>query len=406
MSQSEPGTAYVLKMYPRFSETFIVSEILAREAAGDRIEIFSLRPPNDPRFHPELARVQAPVTYIDRPTKTIDLWESLKAAGAAGLTAALARVFPQLAAAEPDDAVQAVTLATVLQRRNIRHIHVHFASAAASVARLASAITGIPFSFTAHAVDIFHDSVNAEDLRLKLQEAHHAVTISRFNVRYLRRRFPSATARLHLVRNGLELDRFPYRDPRPPGGIVRVAAVGRLVEKKGFQYLVPAAAELLGQGLKVELRIAGTGRLEEELATSIDRLGLDHQVRLLGPQTQDQVLDLLDASDIFMAPCVVGADGNADGMPTVLLEAMATGVPCISTAVTGIPEVIRNGTTGLLVRPGNPHALARAVQKLASPRVDRVTLARNARALIEEDYDVKRQAGLLRSLDVAERKVA
>ncbi|MCX6497270.1 MAG: glycosyltransferase [Arthrobacter sp.] len=406
MSPSEPGTAYVLKMYPRFSETFIVSEILAREAAGDRIEIFSLLPPNDPRFHSELARVQAPVTYIDRPLKTSDLWECFHAAGAVGLTGALGRNFAELSAAAPDDAVRAINLAVALQHRNIRHMHVHFASGATSVARLASAITGIPYSFTAHAVDIFHDSVSSEDLRIKLEQAHHAVTISDFNLRYLRHRFPAATARLHLVRNGLDLDRFPYRDPRPLGSTMRIAAVGRLVEKKGFQYLLPAAAELLEEGFRLDLRIAGTGVLADELEATIERLGLCDHVRLIGAQTQDQVHELLDASDIFIAPCVVAADGNADGMPTVLLEAMAAGVPCISTAVTGIPEVVRNGSTGILARPANPHFLARAIQKMSSPGTDRVALTRNARALIEQDFDVRRQAELLRSLALAERRVA
>lgn len=406
MWQSEPGTAYVLKMYPRFSETFIVSEILAREAAGDRIEIFSLRPSNDLRFHAELARVQAPVTYIDRPQKTSDLWENFRTAEAAGLAGALARNFTELTAATPDDAVQAINLAVALLQRNIRHIHVHFASAATSVARLASAITGIPFSFTAHAVDIFHESVRSEDLRIKLEQAHHAVTISRYNFRYLRRLFPASTSRLHLVRNGLELARFPYRDPHPVGATVRVAAVGRLVEKKGFQHLLPAAAELLEQGVHLDVRIAGTGALAEEFQDTIERLRLTDHVQLIGPQTQDQIHELLRSSDVFMAPCVVGADGNADGMPTVLLEAMATGVPCIGTAVTGIPEVVRTGQTGILAKPGNPHALARAVQQLNSPGTDRVSMARNARTLIERDYDGRRQAEALRSLCLTERKVA
>jgi glycosyltransferase involved in cell wall biosynthesis len=267
-------------------------------------------------------------------------------------------------------------------------------------------MTGIPFSFTAHAVDIFHESVRDDDLQLKLQQAHHAVTISRFNLRYLRRRFPAATSRLHLVRNGLELERFPYRDPRPLETPLRLAAVGRLVEKKGFQHLLPAAAELLDQGVKLELRIAGTGIMAEELEASINQLRLQDNVHLLGPQTQDQIHELLDSADVFLAPCVVGADGNADGMPTVLLEAMATGVPCVSTSVTGIPEAIRNGSTGVLVRPGNSHALARAVHAIASPGTDRAALARSARALVEEDYDVRRQAGLLRALSRPERQVA
>jgi glycosyltransferase involved in cell wall biosynthesis len=406
VSPSEPGTAYVLKMYPRFSETFIVSEILAREAAGDRIEIFSLLPPNDPRFHSELARVQAPVTYIGRPLKTSELWECFQAAGAAGLTGALGRNFGELAAAAPDDAVRAINLANALQHRNIRHMHVHFASGATSVARLASAITGIPYSFTAHAVDIFHDSVSSEDLRVKFEQAHHAVTISQFNLRYLRRRFPAATARLHLVRNGLDLDRFPYRDPRPLGSSVRIAAVGRLVEKKGFQHLLPAAAELLAEGFRLDLRIAGTGVLADELEAAIEHLGIGDHVRLIGAQTQDQVHELLESSDIFVAPCVVAADGNADGMPTVLLEAMAAGVPCISTAVTGIPEVVRNGWTGILARPANSHFLARAIQKMSSPGTDRASMTQNARALMERDFDVRRQAELLRSLALAARKVA
>jgi glycosyltransferase involved in cell wall biosynthesis len=405
MLQSEPATAYILKMYPRFSETFIVSEILAREAAGDRIEIFSLRPPNDPRFHPELARVKAPVTYIARPKSAERVWETFRAAEAAGLAPAVSRVFAELATTDTNDAIQAINLAVALQNRNIRHLHVHFASIPTTVARLASAITGIPYSFTAHAVDIFVETVD-DDLRTKFAQAHHAVTISEYNLRFLRRRFPDVTSRLHLVRNGLELDRFPYRDPRPIGATVRVAAVGRLVEKKGFQHLMPAAAELVAHGVPLDLRIAGTGLLAAQLQSAVEQLGLADHVRLLGPQTQDQVHELLDSCDVFVAPCVVAADGNADGMPTVLLEAMATGAPCISTAVTGIPEVVHNGRTGVLTPPGDPHLLAQAIRRMSAPSTNRVSLARNARALIERDYDVRHQAEMLRALAPVARKVA
>ncbi|MFE4544376.1 glycosyltransferase family 4 protein [Arthrobacter sp. NPDC056727] len=405
MLQSEPATGYVLKMYPRFSETFIVSEILAREAAGDRIEIFSLRPCTDQRFHPGLARVQAPVTLIGRPKSAERVWETFRAAEAAGLAPAVSRVFAELATTDPNDALQAINLAVALQNRNIRHLHVHFASTPTSVARLASAITGIPYSFTAHAVDIFVETVD-DDLRTKFAQAHHAVTISEYNLRFLQRRFPDVTSRLHLVRNGLELDRFPYRDPRPVASTVRVAAVGRLVEKKGFQHLLPAAAELVAEGFPLDLRIAGTGVLAGQLQDSIEQLGLNRHVRLLGPQTQDQVHELLDSADAFIAPCVVASDGNADGMPTVLLEAMAAGVPCISTYVTGIPEAVRNGHTGILTKPGQPHLLAQAIRRISSPATDRVALARNARALIEKDYDVRRQAEALRALSLGERRVA
>jgi len=400
MQPSEPVTAYVLKMYPRFSETFIVSEILAREAAGERIEIFALRPTTDARFHPELARVKASVTYVGRPQSTSGVWESLRTAASAGLTDGVSQALGELAAADPDDAVQAINLAAELQRRNLRHLHAHFASAATAVARLASLITGIPYSFTAHAADIFRDTVKREDLRAKLADAHHVVTISDYNLQYLRHHFPQQAERLRLVRNGLELARFPYRDPRPVGTTVRVAAVGRLVEKKGFQHLLPALASLIGSGVRADVRIAGTGMMANELQSTLAKLGLSRQVRMLGPQTQDQIHELLDWADVFVAPCIVGSDGNADGIPTVLLEAMATGTPCVSTAVTGIPEVIRDGSTGLLVEPGDPALLVQAILRITSPATDRTLLARNARTLIEREYDAGRQAAALRRLSL------
>ena len=399
MQQSEPVTAYVLKVYPRFSETFIVSEILAREAHGERIEIFALRPTTDARFHPELARVKAPVTYLGRPQSSSGVWERFRTAASAGLTDDVARALGELAAASPDDAVQAINLATELQRRNVRHLHAHFASAATAVTRLASLITGIPYSFTAHAADIFRDTVSREDLRTKLSDAHHVVTISDYNLQYLRHHFPQQADRLRLVRNGLELARFSYRDPGPVGTTVRMAAVGRLVEKKGFQHLLPALASLIRSGVRADVRIAGTGMMAEELQSTLDGLGLSRHVRMLGPQTQDQIHELLDWADVFVAPCVVGSDGNADGIPTVLLEAMATGTPCVSTTVTGIPEVIRD-STGVLVEPGNPAALAEAIRRITLPAADRTLLARNARALIEQEYDAGRQATALRRLSL------
>lgn len=406
MSQSEPETAYVLKMYPRFSETFIVSEILAREAAGERISIFSLRPPTDPRFHPELARVQAPVSYIDRPHKSEDLWDIFRSAQKAGISHAVAGAFNELTGTDPDDAAQALQLAIALQQRKIGHLHAHFGSIAANVARLASLLTRIPYSFTAHAADIFRETNDREHLRIKLEQAHHAITISQYNLSYLRRRFPGATDRLHLVRNGLELERFPYEEPRPVGEIVRIAAVGRLVEKKGFEYLLAAAAELMEGGFRLEVRIAGDGQLADDLQRTIDHRHLRASVRLLGAQTQDQVRSLLRSADVFVAPCVIGQDGNVDGLPTVLLEAMAIGVPCIGTDVTGIPEVIRDRHTGILVPPGNGHRLAEAILEICGPGIDRPALTRNARRLIEENYDSRQQAVELRALSMARKQAA
>ncbi|MCM6764295.1 glycosyltransferase [Rathayibacter sp. ZW T2_19] len=394
-----PRTAYVLKVYPRFSETFVVSEILAREAAGEDLVIVSLRAPDDPRFHPELARVSAPVRYLDKPLKASALWQGLRAAEQSPeLMESVARLLPELLRASPEDASQAVQLAAAVQREGVTHLHAHFASSATTVARLASLLTGVPYSFTAHAKDLFHESVDAADLQRKLADASFAVTVSDYNVLHLAARFPGAAGRVRRVYNGLELERFAF-SPRPERtGVLRVAAVGRLVEKKGFALLVDAAAMLAAGGQDVEIEIAGGGELHDALDERIRSAGLESRVRLLGPVPQNGVAALLRRSDVFVAPCIVGVDGNADGLPTVLLEAMATGVPCISTAVTGIPEVIRDGDTGILCRPGRVDDLARALQRVADPAFDTAGVTARARALVESEFDSRVQARTLAAL--------
>lgn len=404
MQLSSTGrVGYVVKIYPRFSETFIVTEILAREAAGEELEIFSLRPPVDPRFHPELARVQAPVTYVTRPQKLSEGWPII--AEAHGLIQNFAQRFaallPDLAECEASEVHQGVELATRVVERGITHLHAHFGSIAARTARIASALAGVPFSFTAHAKDIYHEQVDQAALIRLMQDAHHTVTVSDFNHRYLSALSPAASGRLHRVYNGLELDRFPFRDPAPVHTPFRIAAVGRLVEKKGFSFLVDAVGALVRAGHQVDVRIAGGGELRDDLAARIRLLDLEEHIQLLGPRTQSEVIELLRWADVFAAPCVIGADGNADGLPTVLLEAMAMGVVCIGSDVTGIPEVLTGAggtSTGLLVRAGNVEDLAEALAAVASRSFPRAETARSARALIERCFDSRVQCVQLQKL--------
>ncbi|WP_104197588.1 glycosyltransferase family 4 protein [Cryobacterium sp. M15] len=393
-----PRIGYVLKMYPRLSETFVVSEILAREAAGENLVIFSLRPPVDSRFHAELARVAAPVVYIDRPWKTSLLWAEFQSTAKTGVGSAMSACLDELLLADVDDAVQAVILARAVREYGITHLHAHFASVATTVARLASLLTGVPYSFTAHAKDLFHESVDPADLAVKLAGAHHAVTVSEYNFDYLRRRFPAETLRLHRVYNGLELARFPFTEHRPPSGPLAVVAVGRLVEKKGFSLLVDAAHALHHSGVALTVDIVGGGELTGALSEQIHRLGLFGTVRLLGPVSQTEVALRLAAADLFVAPCIVGSDGNADGLPTSILEAMALGVPCISTDVTGIPEIVRAGETGILCRSGSLDDLVAAMRGAADPAANLGRLARNARRVVEESFDSARQARVLGEL--------
>ena len=401
MSADRPHRiGYVLKMYPRFSETFIVSEILAREAAGEEIVIFSLRPPNDARFHPELARVQAPVIQVGRSSSPRRLWEVWgEAMAAPELARGMSSQLHELVGAGPDDAEQALAVALLAREHGVTHLHAHFASMATTVARLAALVTDLPYSFTAHAKDIFHRDVEDEDLRRKLADADHAVTISEYNRGHLRARFGAAeTARLELVRNGLELERFPFRGRTELAEVPQLLGVGRLVEKKGFDQLIDTVHALCLEGRAVRADIVGDGPLREELDAQIHELGLEQQVRLLGPRTQEEVRELLEQADLFVAPFVIGADGNADGLPTVLLEAMATGIPCVAASVTAVGEVIIDGRTGWLVPTGDTPALVDAVREALDPATDRLALVTAARALVVENYDSRGQAERLHAL--------
>jgi colanic acid/amylovoran biosynthesis glycosyltransferase len=389
---------YVLKMYPRFSETFILSEILAHEAAGTELHVVSLRPPIDGRFHGALAEVRAPVTYLShRGMSAADLWELVRYA-----TTRLPRLpaaLDELVAADAADAAQAMELAVLVKDTGLTHLHAHFGSVATTVARLASLLTGVPYTFTAHAKDIFHDEVDAADLQRKLRDAAACVTVSDFNLAHLRATQGAAADGVVRIYNGLDLSRFPYSPPEArPAAIV---AVGRLIEKKGFGDLITACSILAAEGRVFRCDIVGAGPLDGVLADQAARSGLDDVVVLRGPMPQHEVQRVVQRAAVFAAPCVVAEDGNRDGLPTVLLEAMALGTPCVATDITGVPEVIRHGDTGLIVEQHDPPALARSLARLLDDAALRGCLARSARAVVEADFDGLRQARRLRDVFAA-----
>ncbi|MGH9271798.1 MAG: glycosyltransferase, partial [Ilumatobacteraceae bacterium] len=324
MPPEDQRIGYVLKMYPRFSETFILGEILAHEAAGTDVHIVSLRPPIDGRFHGALSEVRAPVNYLThRGVRAADLWELLR--GAQARWPQLPKVLDQLVIADSDDVVQALELAALVEDAGLTHLHAHFGSVATTVARLASLLTGVPYTFTAHAKDIFHDEVDAADLRRKLIDAAACVTVSDFNVAHLRAVHGPAAAGVRRVYNGIDLRRFTYAPPTARSATI--VSVGRLVEKKGFTDLISACSILAAEGRKFRCEIVGTGPLEATLTEQVRTAGLDPLVVLHGPMPQHDVQRVVQRASVFAAPCVVADDGNRDGLPTVLLEAMALGTP-------------------------------------------------------------------------------
>ncbi len=408
MSSSEPlRVGFVVKRYPRYSETFIVREILAHEAAGLDIEIFALRPPNDRHFQDLIGRVRAPVNYLCLPAEGV-IAEELAAAtltvsyfwrALGEASAVLPGLWAKLEAGQDEEArnvYQAVLLAREVRVKGIQHLHAPFASDVATVARLASRFAGVSYSVTARAKDIFHDSVRAEELRRKLADASGVVTVSDYHLAYLRGTFGSCADRVQRIYNGLDLEEFRYQSPaeRPPV----ILAIGRLVEKKGFADLIEACGQLACRNRRFVCRIIGAGPLKGALQALSQRLGLGERVQLIGPRPQTEVIQEMHNAAVLAAPCIVGKDGDRDGLPNVIQEALALGTPVVSTDVTGIPEVVRDAETGLQVPQLDPGALAVALERLLSDSDLRVRLAAAGRRLIEAEFNIHRNTERRRAI--------
>jgi colanic acid/amylovoran biosynthesis glycosyltransferase len=393
----EPGPiAYILKRYPRLSETFILNELLELERQGITLRIFSLREPNDGIFHREVELVRARVTYIP--------WRRVLAiarAHARVFRRSSARYWEALALAlrrrrflSVKHFLKAAVIADHVQRDGVRHIHAHFASTGAAVALDVHRLTGVPYSFTAHAKDIYRHDLDIDHLRMKLDQARFAVTVSDYNQRHLARLGGRQVVRIY---NGLDLRRFQSNgaaSDEPP----LVLAVGRLIEKKGFDVLIRACAVLRADGVGFRCLIVGKGELADDLQRLVSALDLDQHVELAGPLPREKLLELFPRASVVAAPCVVGSDGNREGLPTVLTEAMALKVPVVATPVTGIPELVEDERTGLLVPERDPAALAGAIRRLIDEPETARRLAEAGRARVERDFDLHANVRELRTL--------
>jgi len=391
---------YLLKMYPRFSETFVLAELLELERQGLPLHVISLKKPDDGVFHADVARLKARVTYLPEspllaPGEYLAAHRELAARAPRRYAAALAAAAGRRRGTAVKHFVQAGYISRLVHRLGITHVHAHFASGPAAVALHLHRLTGVSYSLTAHAKDIYLDAVNRAALADKLRSARFVVTVSDYNRRHLERL--AGPARLVRIYNGLDLERFAPNGARPDDPPL-VLAVGRLIEKKGFADLVRACALLRRDGRRLRCAIAGKGPLERELAALAERLGVGDAVELMGPMPRDGLLELYRRAAVVAAPCVVGADGNRDGLPTVLIEAMALGVPVISTRVTGIPELVEDGATGQLVPERDPEALARALDRVLADPAAAAARAVAARRRVEQAFDLRTNVAQLRAL--------
>ncbi len=406
--------AYVLKMFPRFSETFILREILELERRGVRVVIFSMKVPNEPLRQPDVSRVKGHVHVIPR-FAGAGILTHLVSHLACLLRAPVRYLRTLFFAARRGSraAGYKFLVAPYIVRRaralGVEHFHAHFASGPARQAKLASLLSGIPFSFTAHAKDIFwtgHNHGKNNKLKKRVRLASFVVTISEYNREFIQSLgFKVPRGRLVTIYNGLHLERWPHTRPdgQPCNGSANdvpvLLAVGRLVPKKGFDVLVAACARLRDRGVSFRCLLAGEGPEEAHLADLIARKDLQDVVELLGPVPQDELVQqLYPRAAVLLQPSVVGADGDRDGIPTVILEAMALGLPVIATPVSGIAEAVQDRESGLLVPPGDPEALASAVQEILTDRALVLRLAVGARRRVETCFNLKNNSKLLVNL--------
>jgi glycosyltransferase involved in cell wall biosynthesis len=391
---------YIVSLFPCWSETFIVREITQLLRRGVEVAIVSLKPPSEALVQPDAAALLSRVHYPRRGTSgaLAALGESLRqplltlrelATLVAGLCTAPVALAKSLVVWW-----RTLGLLPVLRVIAPHHIHAHWATYPSTAAMLIADRLGLPFSFTSHAHDIF---VNDHLIAEKLRRAEFAVTISEFNRRWLSGRYTIASPRrLEVIHCGLPMDEYqPASDVREPGLIV---AVGRLDDIKGFRHLVDACGELKRRGVAFRCRIIGEGPLRGALASQIAALGLSAQCSLDGALPQHDVRLLVQRAAVFALPSVVTPQGDRDGIPVALMEAMALGTPVVSTAVSGIPELVEDGVTGLLVAPGDALALAERIERLLRDQAIAAALTARARMRIERDFDVAKEAGRLLQL--------
>ncbi len=292
---------------------------------------------------------------------------------------------------------QAVHLAKAVEAKNVGHLHVHFALNATTIALVVARLTKITFSFTAHANDIF---VNPILLRDKINEAKFIIAISDYNKRFLYNILPDQGTcdKTHIVHCGIDVQHFSAPNKKLHNERPIILAIGRLVEKKGYLYLIRACKILVGQGYDFQCLIVGGGPQESLLKQIIEEEGVSDYVSLEGIVFQEHLLSYLDKADIFVLPCVVASDQDMDGIPNTLMEAMAMEIPAISTTVSGIPELIEHEKTGLLVAPEDEVSLAKAMATLLDDKELRGILGQAGRAEVIKAFEIEKNAHHLLSV--------
>ena len=397
----------ILKGYPRISETFISNEILLLEEQGLNLHILSMRQPRETFSHASVGRIKATVDYLPETFLTglpVLLPQNLMLAAkqprryAAALRMAFRRFLRTHKSATFKHLFQAGYLVNkLLPGSRITHFHAHFAHSPTSVAFFASLLSGIPFSFTAHAKDIY--TTDPVQLREKMAHARFVVTCTEYNRKHLTRLSGAAAPPVFRIYHGIDVGLFySHNTGAPPSPPYRILTVSRITAKKGLPTVYKALGILRDRGLRFQHTLIGDGEERDSLKNLVRELGLETLTRWMGTCPHDAVIRQYRQADLFVLGCEIAANGDRDGIPNVCIESMAMGVPVVATRVSAIPELIENGKTGLLVDPGNPEALASAMIRALTDADLRKALIAAGRDRVGRDFHNRSLIGDLAGL--------
>jgi glycosyltransferase involved in cell wall biosynthesis len=388
--------AYLFERFPSFGQTFCYREVAELARQDITSPIFSIRNPKDEPPQDWDQRVVKRVHYLPGEKELLDDVRR----------ASKKRKFPSEIVAALDEwdrrtdflrLYQAVYVGLQLQEMGIRHVHAHFMGMAARTAFWIHKFFPVTFSFTAHANDIFAPRNFEVGLDKLVDTARAIVTVSDYAKKFLQERFPERADRIRRIYNGLNLAEFGRADfsSAPP----LILAVGRLIAKKGFADLIRACGLIAERGKSFRCEIIGEGPLANELRGQIERLNLQDRVALPGAKRQREVRQRLAGANVFVLPSIIDPDGGMDNLPTVVMEAMATGLPVVSTKIGGIPEMVVENETGILVEPGDAVALADAIEKVTDDRLSAQRLGQagyeRAQKLFSIEKNVRELCALL-----------
>jgi glycosyltransferase involved in cell wall biosynthesis len=385
--------AYLFERFPSFVQTFVYREAVEMVRQGMEPWLVSIRQPDDPG---ELAEhLDVEVFYAPEEKELRAEVDARRARGE--LSFGARRAIPRHRKEHDSQRMfEAIWLGPRMKERGIRHVHAHFGGVAARTAWWLRKLHGISYSFTGHANDIFCETefpVSNADL---VRAAKFVVTETDYARSWMEEKYPWARGKVFRVFNGIAMDGFPARIA--VAGVPRILSVGRYVEKKGFADLIEACRLLRERGLTFVCDIVGGGPLEADLRAQIAQARLETVVQLLGPRSQSEVRRRLATAHLFVLACVPEEGGGSDNLPTVIMEAMACGVPVVSTCLAGVPEMIRSGEDGWLVAPKNPAALAETLEKVLADPAGAERIGQRGRVSAVEKFAIEKTTGALKHL--------